>query len=381
MRNWREEVNQHFAKNRTYTQRDFLQHFADEEAEKELKLWIRQNRHKPMSTFSGTADDFRALVAPALQAEIAQYGLVDELPQNLITGVSEDRDHAVARWVWKSEGIEDYLEGEEFKETFIEGATAVKRWRKPAAKIVTSYEAIADIPLDIVTMNLNLTLNEFRVREWKHFTHELHKGTSNKFDTASTDKNGNPLNINGWRHLFDNAVEPTDPSAEGTYASWDEIKVARAAMLRKERDAVMPNVVIMNASTEAELSDDSRVNLAQVFGGADTFFRTGQLPSIYRLEPVIIPDAHFGYFDNDVSRLNADFVLTNDVFLLTTNNGPTVIRYNREALSTETWRINARQQEAINLWERYNYGIFRYTNIMRLSKEHTNANGVDERLD
>jgi len=367
MEKWKEEVVKHYNdNNRTYTQNDFIQHFADEDAGQALKTWIRKNKHKPMKEFAGgTSNEWAALVAPAFQAEVATYGIVSDLPDGLITNVSADRDHVKKRWVWKSEPIEDYVEGEEFKATYIEGATAIDKWRKPGAKIVNTYEAIKDTPLNIVTMNLNLTANEFKAREWRHFTHELHKSTSDAFPTNSTDKNGNPLVINGWRHLFDNAISCANMST--CLVDWSDIRDARRAMLRRQRDAVMPNVVIMNATVEAHLSDDDRVNLAHYFGGADTFFRTGTLPNIYGLTPVVIPDSWHGYFTNDVTRKNDEFVPTNDVFLLTTNNGPTMLRYTREPLSTETWRIYDGQQEAINIWERYNYGCFRYTNIERIS--------------
>jgi len=83
---------------------------------------------------------------------------------------------------------------------------------------------------------------------------------------------------------------------------------------------------------------------------------------------VVVPDALHGYFTNDITRKNATFVPTNDVFLIATNNGPTIIRHTREPLTTETWRIQDGQKEAINIWERYEYSVYRHTNLMRIEK-------------
>lgn len=359
---WQDTLKKFHAENKIYRQSDFLEHFQSEADEKEFRRWYASNKHKPMRMFSGTSNDWQAFIAPSFQLEAIQYGLVDDLPTGLITNVPSEGDHARNRFVWKSEGIEDYVEGESFKETYIEGGTAIERWRKPGAKICNTYEAIKDIPLSVVTMNLSLTLNEFRAREWKHFTHELHKSTSNLFNNKATDKNGNPLEITGWRDLFDNAID-SDPAN----TKWQDIKAARTKMLRRVRDAVRPNVAIINATTEAELSDDDKVNLAYIFGDAGTYFRTGALPSIYGLQFVVVPDGLFGYFTNDVTRKNSEFVPTNDILLASTGNGPTILRYTREALSTETWRIYDGQKEAVNVWERYNYGCYRFTNIMRIA--------------
>lgn len=163
-------------------------------------------------------------------------------------------------------------------------------------------------------------------------------------------------------------------------ANWDDVKLARAQMLRRDRDAVRPNILIVNATTEAELSEDNRVNAANVLGGADTFFRTGTLPNIYGLTVVVVPDAHFGYFNDDVNRKNDIFVRSNDAFLITTNNGPTIMRHNREPLSSETWRVFEGQKNAMNMWERYTFGTFRYTNILRLVKDHAKLDGASGRL-
>lgn len=363
---WQDNIRKHHAENKIYRQTDFLEHFADAKDEEDFKRWFRANKHKPMRTFSGVSNDWQAFIAPSFQLEAIQYGLVDDLPQGLITNVPCDGSHARQRFIWKAEGIEDYVEGEPFKEGFLEGGTAIERFRKPGAKIVNTYEAIKDIPLNVVTMNLGLTLNEFRAREWKHFTHELHKSTSNAFPTKATDKNGNPLvdskgDLIKWRSVFDNAYDGVGTD------KWADIKAARHKMLNRSRDAVRPNVCVMNATTEAELSDDDKVNLAHIFGGANTYFREGTLPSIYGLQFVVVPDAHFGYFTNDITRKNSEFVTTNDIILTSTNNGPTILRYSREPLTTETWRIYEGQKEALQVWERYNYGAFRFTNIMRIS--------------
>ncbi len=374
-----QRVKQHAEKESSYTQRDFIEHFSDKQSLDGLKDFIRKNSHKTMEFFH-SSDDWQALVPPAFQATIAEYGSVDPLPDGLVTPQSEDRDHAVKRWVWKTEPIEDYLEGEAFKETYTEGATSVVRWRKPGAKIVETMEAARDLPLDVVQTNLRLTLNEFRAKEWKHFSHELHKGTSDKFDTRSTDKNGTPLNIQGWRDLFSNAYDDENASAVDL-ATWADIKNARQQMLRRQRDAVRPNVLIVNASTEASLSEDERVVNAHILGGTDTFFRTGTLPNIYGLQVIVIPDGHFGYFENDITRQSDEFILSNDAFLLTTNNGPTILRHNREPLSTETWRIWDGQKQALNIWERYDFSMFRYTNIMRIIQSHTDLSGTTIALD
>jgi hypothetical protein len=371
---WKEALKQHYATHHTYTTNDFVEHFASETDQKDLERWYASNSHKPMRTFSGVSNDWQAFIAPSFQLAAIQYGLVGDLPQGLITNVPSTGDHARNRFMWKNEGIEDYVEGEPFKETYMEGATTIERWRKPGAKIVNTYEAIADVPLDTVTMNLGLSLNEFRAREWKHFTHELHKSTSNAFATKAADKNGNPLNITGWRAVFENAYDGVGTD------KWADIKEGRQRMLRRSRDAVRPNVAILNATTEATLSESDKVNLAYIIGDGGTYWRTGALPNIYGLQFVVVPDALYGYFTNDVARKNNEFVKTDDICLLTTSNGPTIMRYTREPLTTETWRIQDGQKEALNVWERYNYGCYRFTNIMRVSYNHTNADGSTGKL-
>jgi hypothetical protein len=348
----------------TYSQHSFLEHFSDSESQGALKDFLRRYSHKPMNFFHAS-DDWQAFVPAAFQSTIAEYGAIDPLPDGLITPQSESRDHAVKRFVWKSTPIEDYLEGEPFNESYIEGGTAVVRWRKPGSKIMQSYEASSDLPLDVLQTTLRLTLNEFRVREWKHFTHELHKSTSDQFDTRSTDKNGQPLVINGWKDLFDNAYPDVGVDALGAIA-WSDVKEARQKMLRRQRDAVRPNILLINATTEAALSEDEKVVNAHIFGGPDTHFRTGTLPNVYGLQVIVVSDANFGYFTDDISRKNDEFNQSTDGFLITTNNGPTILRHNREPMSTETWNVFDGQKRAMNIWERYDFGTFRYTNIMRI---------------
>ena len=221
-----------------------------------------------------------------------------------------------------------------------------------------------DLPLSVMQTNAELTTNEFKVREWKHFMHELHNATSNQFGTRATLKNGENWDMT-WANTFDNTFLP---AAESTFATWTNIKDARSKMLRRERDAVRPTVCLCNASTEAELSDTLGVNNAAFLGGSDTFFKTGSLPNVYNLIFQIVPDAFFGFFLNDVTRKNNTFTLTNDVFLIATGNGPTIMRHTREPLSTETWRIYDGQKDAMNIWERYEYSVFRHTNLMRIKK-------------
>lgn len=356
-----------------YTQRDFQIHFSDERAQQGLADFMRRYSHNPMKFFQ-SADDWQALVPAAIQSTIAEYGQVAPLPEGLITNQSEDRDSTRKRFVWKSEGVQDYQEGQPFNETYIEGGTSLVRWRKVGAKIVSTYEASQDLPLDLVQTNVRLTQNEFRAREWRHFMHECHKATSDKFPTAATDKHGNPLGISGWQSFFDNAFFSGDPY-NIQIPTFDDIKDARAKMLRPKRDAVRPDVCIINATTEADLSDDDKVNNGIILFSPDTFFRTGSLPNVYGLQFIVVPDSHFGYFEDDVARTNDDFIPTTDAFLLTVNNGPTVTRHTREPMSTEVWRIYDGQKNALNMWERYEYSTFRYTNVMRIAKTHLMADG------
>jgi hypothetical protein len=353
----------HAKVNNTYSLRDLHSHLADKGALEQFAQMVRDNGHKPLKQFVQTSNDWQAMVAPALLSPVADYGLVPDLPSGLVTTVNEERESVTKRFVWKAEPVEDYLEGQPFAETYFEGATNVIRWRKPGAKLAQTREAAMDLPLNVMQMNVQLTVNEFKAREWKHFMHELHKATSNAFEIRATTKNGEELDVK-WRELFDNAYT----ASADEYATWDDIKAARAAMLRRERDAVRPTVCIINATTEASLSDSVNVNNAMYLGNAESFFRTGSLPNIYQLTFVVVPDAYFGYFTNDVTRKNDTFVQTNDVFLIATNNGPTIIRHTREPLSTETWRIEDGQKEAINMWERYEYSVYRHTNVMRIEK-------------
>ena len=92
------------------------------------------------------------------------------------------------------------------------------------------------------------------------------------------------------------------------------------------------------------------------------------MPNVYNLIFVVVPDALHGYFTNDMTRKNDTFVRTNDVFLVATGNGPTIMRHTREPLSTETWQIFDGQKHAMNIWERYEYSVFRHTNLMRIRK-------------
>lgn len=368
--NWTNAIIEHYRKSPTYSLRDFQNHFATKQDAEEFATVLRRNQDTPIKTFMQTANDWQAMVAPAVMATISQYGLVDSLPENLIMTVGEERDSVIKRFVWKSEPIEDYSEGESFNETYMEGATTVIRWRKPGAKILQTREAGLDLPLSVMQMNAQLTVNEFKAREWKHFTHELHNATSNAFDTRAQLKDGTTWDMR-WRDTFDNAYDgdTTDPYTDATYPTWRDIRTARAKMLRRERDAVRPTVCVINASTEAALSDSVNVNNAAFLGNADTFFRTGTLPNVYQLTFIVVPDAFMGYFTNNVTRKNATFRPTNDAFLIATDNGPTMLRHTRESLSTQTWQIYDGQKEAMNLWERYEYSVFRHTNIMRIAKE------------
>lgn len=365
----------HASRSRTYSLRDLQSHLPDKASVDDFAGMIRQHGHKPLRQFVQTANDWHAFVPPALLSTVAEYGLVDELPSGLITTVGEERESVTKRFVWKSEPIEDYSEGESFGETYFEGATSTIRWRKPGAKLVETREAALDLPLNVMQMNLQLTVNEFKAREWKHFTHELHKATSNAFDIRATLKNGETFDVR-WRQLFDNCYAFTpddDPYTDDSYAGWTDIRTARSNMLRRVRDAVRPTVCVINATTEAQLSDHVNVNNAAFLGNADTFFLRGTLPNVYQLTFVVVPDALHGYFSNDVTRKNATFTPTNDAFLIGTNNGPTVIRHTREPLSTETWRVYDGQKESMNVWERYEYSIFRHTNIMRIQKPLPNG--------
>jgi hypothetical protein len=370
-----------FCKSKPYFREpDFLELFQTEDEEKAFRRAYRARRNQTIETFAQTANDWQAFAPAVVMGEAIQYGLVPSLPEGLITSTGGEGESFRQRFVYKVDGVEDYLEGEEYSETYIEGASYVGKYRKPGAKIVQTYEAIKDLPLSLLTTNVSLTMQEFRAREWKHFTHELHKSTSNKYETHAQDKHGNPLVDSKskpikWRTFFDNVYTPDGAD------KWDHIKGARHKMLNKDRDAVRPNVCITNATTEAELSDDDKVNLAHIFGGANTYFREGTLPSIYSLQFVIVPDAYHGYFENDVTRKNDEFVKTNDIFLTTTNNGPTILRYTREPLSTETWRIYDGQREAMNLWERYALGCYRFTNVMRIPYPHTNLSGASVTLE
>mgnify|MGYP007059381988 FL=1 len=368
MSQWKENLIKQSKSGRDFSLRDLQSCFTSKADADEFAQMIRQNRHKPLREFIQTANDWQAFVPPALLSSIAMYGLVDELPTNLVTVVPESRDGVTKRFLWKSEGIEDYGEGEPFRETYIEGATSSIRWRKPGAKISETRESAMDLPLSVMQNNFELTANEFKVREWKHFTHELHNGTSNEFDARATLKNGEPFDL-FWRDTFDNAFEPndTDPYGGEVLATWTDIKDARAKMLRRERDAARPTVCICNASTEANLADTLGVNNAAFLGGSDTFFRTGSLPNIYGLQFVIVPDAFHGYFSNNTLRKNTQFIQTNDVFLVAGNNGPTVMRHTREPLSTESWQIFDGQKSAMNIWERYEYSTYRHTNLMRIA--------------
>lgn len=361
--NWKEALIQHAREGRDFSLRDLQTYFTSQTDVDEFARFVRQNRHKSVREFGQTANDWQAFVGPAILSPISRYGLVADLPDGLITEVPESRESVTKRFVWKSEPVEDYLEGQPFKETYIEGATSTIRWRKPGAKLAESREAAMDLPLAVMQMNAELTLNEFKAREWRHFMHELHNATSDAFPTRATNKAGESQDIR-WATWFDNVYE----SVSGATATWTDIKSARSKMLRRERDAVRPTVCIVNASTEAELGDTLGVNNAAFLGSSDTFFKTGSLPNIYQLIFVVVPDAFHGYFTNDVTRKTDTFTLTNDAFLVATNNGPTIMRHTREPLSTESWRIYEGQKEAMNIWERYEYATFRHTNLMRIAK-------------
>lgn len=361
---WKERIISHAKSNPDYSLRDLQQHLQTKDEVDEFASMVRQNKHKPLREFISTSNDWQSFVPPALLSTVSRFGLIEELPSGLITNVSESRESVTKRFVWKSEPIEDYLEGESFSETYMEGATSTIRWRKPGAKLSETRERAMDLPLSVMQMNAELTTNEFKAREWKHFMHELHNGTSNAFDTRATTKTGENFEVR-WFELFDNAYTPLSTT---TFTSWSDIKNARSKMLRRERDAARPTVCICNASTEAELGDTLGVNNAAFLGGSDTFFKTGSLPNIYSLIFVVVPDAFFGYFTNDTLRKNNTFRLTNDVFLIATGNGPTIMRHTREPLSTEVWRIFDGQKDAMNIWERYEYSVFRHTNLMRIAK-------------
>lgn len=374
---WRENIIQHSKTNREYSLRDLQSHFTTKEQADDFAQFVRQHSHRPLREFIQTANDWQAFVPPALLATISTYGIVDDLPANLITTSSESRDSVVKRFIWKSEPIEDYQQKEAFRETYIEGATNVITWRKPAAKISETREAAMDLPLNVMQQNIELTLNEFKAREWKHFMHELHNATSNQFDIKATLKNGEEWDVN-WDQLFDNSYisgENQDPYVDEPLCTWTEIRNARKKMLRRERDAVRPTVAIINASTEANLADTLGVNNAAFLGGANTFFQTGSLPNIYGLTFVIVPDAFFGYFTNNITRKNATFTLTNEVFLVAPV-GPTIIRHTREPLTTETWQVFDGQMSSMNIWERYEYSVFRHTNLMRIKKELPDSTGT-----
>jgi hypothetical protein len=45
-----------------------------------------------------------------------------------------------------------------------------------------------------------------------------------------------------------------------------------------------------------------------------------------------------------------------------------MMRHTREPLSTESWKIYDGQKEAMTIWERYEYALFRHTNVMRIIK-------------
>ncbi len=364
MNNWKDRIKTHAQNNPQYSIRDLQQHLQSKTDVEEFATLIKQNKHKLLKEFSATSNDWQAFVPPALLSTVSRFGLVEELPSGLITPVSESRESVTKRFIWKSEPIEDYSEGEAFKETYIEGATSTIKWRKPGAKISETRERAMDLPLSVLQLNAELTTNEFKAREWKHFMHEMHNATSNAFDIRATLKNGETFDVR-WNELFDNAFTPEDTT---TYANWSDIKNARSKMLRRERDAVRPTVCLLNASTEAELGDTLGVNNAAFWGGSETFFKTGSLPNVYNLIFIVVPDALFGYFTNDITRKNDTFVPTNDVFLIGTNNGPTIMRHTREPLSTEVWRIFEGQKDAMNIWERYEYSVFRHTNIMRVRK-------------
>lgn len=363
---WKDSILEHARSHRDYSLRDLQQHFTSQDDLTEFATMLRPHRHKALREFAQTANDWQAFVAPAMLSTIAQYGLVEELPSGLITSVPESRESVTKRFMWKSEPIEDYLEGEPFKETYIEGAANTIRWRKPAAKISETRETLMDLPLAVVQANVELTMNEFRVREWKHFTHELHNGTSNAFNTRAVLKNGEAFDV-FWANLHDNSYD-ANTTGDGDYATWSQIKSARSKMLRRERDAARPTVCVINASTEANLAETLGVNNAAFLGGADTFFRTGSLPNIYGLTFVVVPDALHGYFLNDVTRKNSTFTTTNDAFLIAGNNGPTIMRHTRVPLSTETWQVFDGQKSAMNIWERYEYSVYRHTNVMRIKK-------------
>ncbi len=237
-------------------------------------------------------------------------------------------------------------------------------WRKPAAMIAESYEAIADLPLDVVQANLRLTLQEFQVRDNKNLTHELHNATSNAFPNGAVDKDGIAIN-RGWRGQFDNAYESID-EYNPCNITWDDIREARAKMLRRERDAHRPTICVINASHEAYLADSMAVNNAAFLGAADTFFKNGSLPNIYGLQFVVIPDAHHGYFSNHHQRKNGQFIPSCDAFLIEPSGF--MFRHTREPITTETWRLFRQQKQAMSIWERYDYSVFNYAKVMRIQK-------------
>jgi hypothetical protein len=366
--NWKEALKKHADSGRDFSLRDLQIYLADPNDLREFATFVRTNRHKQLKEFGQTSNDWQAFGVPAIMSAISRYGQLPDLPQGLVTEVSETTDSVQRRFVWKSEEeeeIQDYLQGEEFRETYIEGITDFIRWRKPGAKLTQTREAAMDLTFDAMATNAELTLNGFKAREHRHFSHELHKGTSNLFPAKATNKRGEEIVIK-WRETFDNAFDASQDPYE--FSTWTNIKDGRAKMLRRERDAVRPNVCILNASTEAELGDTLGVNNAAFLGNTDTFFRTGSLPNIYQLTFYVIPDALHGYFTSDVTRKTNTFVLTNDIFLATTNNGPTMMRHTREPLSTESWKIYDGQKEAMTIWERYEYALFRHTNVMRIIK-------------
>ena len=190
MNNWKERIKTHAQNNSQYSLRDLQQHLQSKTDVEEFATMVRQNKHKPLREFFSTSNDWQAFVPPALLSTVSRFGLVEELPSGLITPVSESRESVTKRFIWKSEPIEDYSEGEAFKETYIEGATSTIKWRKPGAKISETRERAMDLPLSVLQLNAELTTNEFKAREWKHFMHEMHNGTSNAFDIRATLKNG-----------------------------------------------------------------------------------------------------------------------------------------------------------------------------------------------
>ena len=370
---WINQITEHQRKQGTYSLRDFEIHFSDDAARHGLADFRRKYGHKSIE-FLNTSGDFSGLIVPSIAATIAEYGEVQSVGQQIAQTISESRETVTKRFLWKNEGVEDYLEGQPFNETYFEGASHVIRWRKPGAKIAETYETIKDLPLDVVQANVRLTLPEFTVRDNQHFMHEMHKATSNVFDPQARDKHGNALTIPNndgeqvnahWRALFDNALDRNE-SDHDTLLTWDDVAAGRAKMFRRARDAVLPRILVTNASNEQNLASSTSVNDAKFWGAEDTYFRKGELPPVYGLTFIIVPDAYFGYFTNDVTLNNDEFVTTNDAFLLTPEG--TVFRHTREPLSTEAWTVYDGQKQALNIWERYEYSTFKFTNVLRIVK-------------